>query len=582
MQKNNNALNNDTSKYEIKNPSYSSKKKSKIANLESFAPKLHTDSSVVYDDDKNGNGLHRSISHGVDFSVVYNNEKQLIQQYRNLSMNSEIRSAVMDIVNEAIVMDTDKPPVILDLNNVDDSVLKDKVKEQIIEEFEYVLRLLKFRHEGDSIFERFYIDGRLGFHKIIDPKKPREGLKDLREIDPINLKKVTEIKREAEKNNKEHSTVVDHEDYYLYIKDANSGKALKIPNSAISYVTSGIFDHTFYKGSNKKVVISHLHQVLKPFNQLNQLKDAHLIYTISRAPQRRVFYIDTGKLSQTRAESYMQQNMNRYKNKMVYDSSTGKISNNRHTLSMMEDIWLPRKGGDRGTEIDLLAGGGTLGDLDLVDIFRSELNKSLQLPNSRLEQDSVQALGRTSEITRDEVKFQKFIDKLRNRFSKIFIDIMYTQLILKNIVTIEEWNEFKDDINFIFSNDSYFSELKEIEMLRERFQMVESIDPDGQYVGKYFSEEYIRKIVLRQSDKDIETIKKQIEDESKDSDSDDSDDFDDIDDRDFDDSELKHKQNIELLDRKHQHAMELKDLQDKEKSNDTDKNSEKNKVEKND
>lgn len=577
MQKNSNALNNDTSKYEIKNPSYSSKKKIKIANLESFAPKIDTESSIIYDDDRGGNGLHRSVSHGVDFNVVYENEKQLIQQYRNLSMNSEIRSAVMDIVNEAIVMDTDKPPIILDLNNIDESVLKDKVKENIIKEFEYILRLMKFRHDGDSIFERFYIDGRLGFHKIIDPKKPKEGLKDLREIDPINLKKVTEIKRDGEKNNQKNSTVIGQESYYLYIKNANSGKALKIPNSAISYVTSGIFDNTMYKGSNKKVVISHLHQVLKPFNQLNQLKDAHLIYTISRAPQRRVFYIDTGKLSQTRAESYMQQNMNRYKNKMVYDSSTGKISNNRHTLSMMEDIWLPRKGGDRGTEIDLLAGGGTLGDLELVDIFRSELNRSLQLPSSRMEQDSVQALGRTSEITRDEVKFQKFIDKLRNRFSKIFIDILHTQLILKNIVTTEEWNEFKDDINFTFSNDSYFSELKEIEMLRERFQMVESIDPDGQYVGKYFSLEYIRKFILKQSDKDIETIKKQNEDESKKSndgnDDNDNDGFNNDDDRDFDDSELKHKQNIELLDRKHQHAMELKDLQDKEKSNDTDKNS---------
>lgn len=506
---------NNVEQFAIKNPNYKATKKVSAMELKSFVGKPN-DGSIIIDDTAGLSHQHQ-ISQGIDFSVSYNTERQLIQQYRNAAMNSEIRSALSDIVNEVIVMESDKEPVAIDLDNIpeDNTGLSKNVKEKVVEEFQYILKLLKFRRHGDEIFESFFIDGRKYFHKIVDSKKPDRGILALREVDSTKIKKVREVKREQENG---IDIIVGEKEYFIYSDSNISNNMFKVDPSAITYINSGLYESDpsskGLKNKDNKVVISNLHYALRPLNQLTQLEDAHLIYTISRAPQRRVFYVDVGNLSRTRAKEFMQENMNQYKNKLVYDTQSGAIKNNRHTMSMMEDVWLPRKGGSRGTEVSTLAGGGDLGNLELLNTFRKKLFKSLNIPTSRLEQDSVAALGRTSEITRDEVKFQRFIDKQRNRFIPLFLDILRTQLILKRIIIQDDWNNIKDDIKFIFSSDSYFSELKDLEILQQRIEMVKEIDDDI-LVGKYFSEEYVKKYILKQSDDDIEAIGKQIAEELK-------------------------------------------------------------------
>lgn len=505
--------------FKLPNPNYkTNKRRVKSTNLQAFTPTRNDGSVLIGATDSDQSVGQKQVIHNVDFNLIYSTERNLILQYREAAQNAEISSAVIDIVNEAIVMESEKPPVSLNLDSINDTIINDQLKETIQEEFDYLLRLLKFRHEGDELFQRFYIDGRSYFHKIIDTSRPQDGIKDIREIDPLHIKKVKIVHRER-RNGVEYVTGED--EFYSYSNSVVADHVLKIDKSAIAYINSGLYDsvNSNYKKREQgyqRMVISYLHQAIRPWNQLRQLEDAHLIYSISRAPQRRVFYVDIGNLNKTRGEEFMQLNMNRYKNKLVYESSSGQIKNQRHTMSMMEDVWLPRKGGSRGTEVDTLPGGGELGNMDLINVFRSNLQDALHIPASRQSQDSMQSFDRQSEISRDELKFQRFVDKLRNRFSKMFLDVLKSQLILKRIISSADWDEFKDDIRFDFANDSYFSELKEMELFRMRFEMLTEIDPDSRYVGNYFSKEYIRKFILKQSDDEIIAMDEQMDNERKD------------------------------------------------------------------
>ena len=426
-------------------------------------------------------------------------EIQQIIKYRQVAMQPECDAAIEDIVNESIVADEDGAPVELNMDDLDQS---DKIKNLIKEEFEYIVQLLNMNWQGHDIFRRWYIDGRLYFHKIIDEKNPKAGILELRNIDPTKIRKIREIKeeRDALTGTKMIKGV---KEYYLFQNNAmsKSSQGLKISKDAICYVTSGVLD------PSRKRVLSYLDKALKTVNQLRMLEDSLVIYRLARAPERRIFYIDVGNLPKGKAEEYLRNIMTKYRNKLVYNASTGEMKDDRKHMSMLEDFWLPRREGGRGTEITTLPGGENLGQIDDIVYFQKKLYKSLNVPVNRLEQEAQFSLGRSSEITRDELKFQKFINKLRKRFSMLFVDLLKTQLVLKGIVTEEEWNEMKQDVNIDYQQDTHFSELKESELLRERLGTIREMD---EYVGKYFSVEWLRKNVLMQSDDDIKEIDDQI------------------------------------------------------------------------
>jgi len=426
-------------------------------------------------------------------------EIQQIIKYRQVAMQPECDAAIEDIVNESIVADEDGAPVELNMDDLDQS---DKIKNLIKEEFEYIIQLLNMNWQGHDIFRRWYIDGRLYFHKIIDEKNPKAGILELRNIDPTKIRKIREVKeeRDALTGTKMIKGV---KEYYLFQNNAmsKSSQGLKISKDAICYVTSGVLD------PSRKRVLSYLDKALKTVNQLRMLEDSLVIYRLARAPERRIFYIDVGNLPKGKAEEYLRNIMTKYRNKLVYNASTGEMKDDRKHMSMLEDFWLPRREGGRGTEITTLPGGENLGQIDDIVYFQKKLYKSLNVPVNRLEQEAQFSLGRSSEITRDELKFQKFINKLRKRFSMLFVDLLKTQLVLKGIVTEEEWNEMKQDINIDYQQDTHFSELKESELLRERLGTIREMD---EYVGKYFSVEWLRKNVLMQSEDDIKEIDDQI------------------------------------------------------------------------
>jgi hypothetical protein len=380
------------------------------------------------------------------------------------------------------------------------------------------MSLLNFNSYGHDIFRRWYVDGRLPYHIIIDEKNPKGGIKELRYIDPIKLRKVKEI--EEEKDPKTGAQIIKSQQEYFLFEDKALGKynqGLKIHPDAIVYCTSGVLD------SSRKRILSFLQKALKPVNQLRMMEDSLVIYRISRAPERRIFYIDVGNLPKGKAEEYLKNIMGQYRNKMIYDAKTGDIKDDKKHMSMLEDFFLPRREGGRGTQIETLAGGENLGQIDDVIYFQKKLYRALNVPINRLEQEQSFTLGRSSEITRDEVKFKKFIDRLRKRFSDIFMQLLKTQLLLKGVITREDWRDWKENIAFDFIEDNYFSELKQSEMIRERFEMLSTLD---EYVGKYVSNEWIRKQVLRQTDEEIEAIDKQIaaDDKSGDNDPPDADD----------------------------------------------------------
>jgi len=480
---------------------YSLERAKKVPKGPSFVQKDNMDGSqpVV------GGGYY---GYSVDFDGTIRNDYELITRYREMVMNPECDSAVDDIVNEAICGNFDDVPVELELSNLK---VSDKIKKLMREEFDEILRLLDFENRSYEIFRRWYVDGRLFYHKVIDPKKPGEGLCELRYIDPRKIRKVTEYdkKRPEQMRGEDLNTQLTQKsaDYFLYnpkgLKNSTN-QGMKITTDSITYCHSGIQD------LNKNMTLSHLHKAIKAVNQLRMIEDSLVIYRLSRAPERRIFYIDVGNLPKNKAEQYLREVMSRYRNKMVYDANTGEIKDDKKFMSMLEDFWLPRREGGRGTEISTLPGGQNLGELEDVKYFQKKLYKALNVPSSRLETETTFNIGRAAEITRDEVKFQKFIARLRKRFSELFVDLLKAQLVLKGVITLEEWDDMKTHIQFDFIADNYFTELKEIEIRNERMNQVNVMDP---FVGKYFSVEYMRRQVLKQTTEEMEEIDKQIDSE---------------------------------------------------------------------
>ena len=456
----------------------------------------------------------------VDIEGVYRTEFDLIRRYREMALHPECDAAIEDVVNEAIVSDLYDSPVEIELTNVNAS---DKLKQKIREEFRYIKEVMDFDKKSHEIFRNWYVDGRLYYLKVIDIKRPQDGIQEIRYIDPMKIKFV----RQEKKSNKDNLITIQRpedirkdiypeiDEYYVYTPKpnyptgtfssaGNTKGSIKIAKDSITYVTSGLFDR------NKGTCLSYLHKAIKALNQLRMIEDSLVIYRLSRAPERRIFYIDVGNLPKVKAEQYLKEVMSRYRNKLVYDANTGEVRDDRKFMSMMEDFWLPRREGGRGTEITTLPGGQNLGELTDVEYFQKKLYRALGVPESRIASDGGFNLGRSSEILRDELKFAKFVGRLRKRFANMFSDMLKTQLILKNIITPEDWDRINDHIQYDFLYDNQFAELKESEMLNERLGLVATMEP---YIGKYFSVEYLRKKVLRQTDQEIIDIDAQIEKE---------------------------------------------------------------------
>jgi len=473
----------------------------------------------------NEDGVDNYIASGfygqyVDIEGAYRSEHELIKRYREMALHPEADGAIEDVVNEAIVSDLYDSPVEVELSNLNAS---EGIKKKIREEFRYIKELMDFDKKSHEIFRNWYIDGRLYYLKVIDTKNPQEGLKDLRYIDPMKIKYVRQEKKSTDRNlgnlripgNKGDEAVPNpkFDEYYIYTMKPNyptgmvaqAGKgSTKIAKDSITYCTSGLVDR------NKNRVLSYLHKAIKALNQLRMIEDSLVIYRLSRAPERRIFYIDVGNLPKVKAEQYLKEVMSRYRNKLVYDAQTGEVRDDRKFMSMMEDFWLPRREGGRGTEISTLPGGQNLGELTDIEYFQKKLYRALGIPESRIAAEGGFNLGRSSEILRDELKFAKFVGRLRKRFAHMFNDMLKTQLILKNIVTPEDWNKMEDHIQYDFLYDNQFAELKETEMIQGRLGNLAQIEP---YIGKYYSTEFVRKRVLRQTDQEIEEIDMQIEDE---------------------------------------------------------------------
>lgn len=451
----------------------------------------------------------------VDLDGTAKTEAELVNRYRSMLLQPEVQSAVDDIVNEAITVSDDKSVVEC---VTDDIELPESIKKKIREEFDTILKLLDFSNQGYDIFNRWYVDGRLNYHVIIDEKAPKKGILELRYIDSRKIRKVREYERQRVDNTQFALKRLKNE-YYMYTErgydssmvanaiNANDAiQGLRIAKDSIVSCNSGLIN------DRNTVIISHLHKAFKPLNQLRMMEDASVIYRISRAPERRVFYIDVGNLPKVKAEQYLREMMTNHKNKLVYDASTGEMRDDRKFMTVTDDFWLPRREGNRGTEITSLPGGQNLGEMEDIEYFQKKLYKSLNVPLSRLEPDTGFSLGRASEISRDEVKFAKFIRRLRGRFSILFDKALEKQLILKGIIKPEEWDQIKDKIRYNFMNDNHFEELKETEILRDRLAILADI---SNYTGAYFSKEWVRKNVLRMTEDDIEEIKKQMDTEAE-------------------------------------------------------------------
>ena len=444
------------------------------------------------------------------FDVTARNELDLIRRYREVALHPECDLAIEDIVSEAIVSNENQQSVQLDLSKI---AYSDQIKKKIRESFGEVLKLLNFDIKGHDIFRRWYVDGRVYYHKIIDKDSPRLGITELRYIDPRKIKKVREVRKQRVDGVPGSFSFSDKfQEYFLFNEKgihptaASNVGGLKIATDAISYCPSGLIDQTH------NLVLSYLHKAIKPVNQLRMIEDAVVIYRIARAPERRIFYIDVGNLPKIKAEQYLRDVMARYRNKLVYDASTGEIRDDRNYMSMLEDFWLPRREGGRGTEITTLPGGQNLGEIADIEYFQRKLYRSLNVPISRLESGSGFNLGRASEISRDEVKFTKFVGRLRKKFTALFHDLLKTQLILKGVIAPEEWDTMQGDITYNFLQDGYFAELKHTEMMRERVGLARDLE---QYVGKYFSNQYVRTKILKQNELEQKTIDNEIASEQE-------------------------------------------------------------------
>ena len=465
--------------------------------------------------ENNEDGVDNYISSGfygsyVDIEGQYRTEFDLIRRYREMSLHPECDGAIEDVVNEALVSDLYDSPIEIELSNLNAT---DKLKKVIREEFKYIKELLDFDKKAHEIFRNWYVDGRLYYHKVIDLKKPQEGIKELRYIDPMKMRFIRQEKKNDRniigpnipgRDEAKNGIAPEIEEYFLYtpkpaypsnnLTGGGGSKGTRIAKDAITYCTSGLVDR------NKGNVLSYLHKAIKSLNQLRMIEDSLVIYRLSRAPERRIFYIDVGNLPKIKAEQYLRDVMMRYRNKLVYDANTGEMRDDKKFMSMMEDFWLPRREGGRGTEISTLPGGQNLGEITDIEYFKNKLYSSLNVPPSRMQSDGGFNLGRSSEILRDEVKFSKFVGRLRKRFSKMFSDMLKTQLILKNIVTPEDWDMMEEHIQYDFLYDNHFAELKEAELLTERLNLVATAEP---YVGKYYSQDYVRRQILRQTDQEI-------------------------------------------------------------------------------
>ena len=427
---------------------------------------------------------------------------QLIKKYRGIAEHPEVDAAIEDIVNESIVASEMEGSVSLDLDKVETT---DKIKKLLQEEFEDICGMLNFEEHGHDMFRSWYVDGRMYHQLLVNESNLSAGIQEIRPIDATKIRKVKEV--EYKKDPVTGAKIVDKTNsFYIYQEKEGANQGIKLSPDAISYVTSGLLD------PEKKRVISHLHKAIKPVNQLRMMEDSLVIYRLARAPERRIFYIDVGNLPKGKAEAHMKEIMTRYRNKLVYDASTGEMKDDRKHMSMLEDFWLPRREGGRGTEISTLPGGENLGQIDDIVYFQKKVYRSMNVPMGRLEQESQFSLGRATEINRDEVKFQKFVDRLRKKFGNMFLAILKKQLLLKKICTEQDWEGWKNRISVDFLRDNHFTELKESEILRERLQTMDQV---SQYVGEYFSREWVMKNIMRFDDKDIEEMSKQVEAENK-------------------------------------------------------------------
>tara|TARA_B100002019_G_scaffold74445_1_gene64356 strand:+ start:2115 stop:3776 length:1662 start_codon:yes stop_codon:yes gene_type:complete len=457
----------------------------------------------------------------VDIEGAFRTEYDLMRRYREMALHPECDSAIEDVVNEAIVSDLYDSPIEIELSNLNAS---DKLKEVIRKEFKSIKEMMDFDRKSHEIFRNWYVDGRVYYLKVIDVQKPEEGIKEVRYIDPLKMKHIRqEVKNGDDKqpravfnrlvNKSENINVYSEiEEYFIYTPNqqyptagAGAKGSVKIAKDSIAYCTSGLVDR------NKGTVLSYLHKAIKALNQLRMIEDSLVIYRLSRAPERRIFYIDVGNLPKVKAEQYLREVMSRYRNKLVYNANTGEVRDDRKFMSMMEDFWLPRREGGRGTEITTLPGGQNLGELSDIEYFQKKLYRALAVPESRIagSGDGFN-LGRSSEILRDELKFSKFVGRLRKRFGNLFSDLLKTQLLLKNVITPEDWDKMEEHIQYDFLYDNHFSELKEGELLQNRLAQVATIEP---YLGKYYSTEYVRKKILKQTDAEIIEIDAQIDDE---------------------------------------------------------------------
>lgn len=465
-----------------------------------FAPEIKDDGAVVVA----AGGAYGTY---IDLQGAARTEAELVTKYREMSMHPEVERAVDDIINESIVVE-DKQKIVQ--INLDDTNLSTNIKKRITEEYETVLSLLDFNKSAFDIYRRWYIDGRMYYHIVIDVTKPSEGIKELRYIDPRKLRKIREVKRKRDSKSQVTQTQTTQE-YFIYNEKGFQNKAgevgtatavqgLKIAPDSIVHITSGVLDPM------NSVVLGHLHKAIKPLNQLRALEDATIVYRISRAPERRIFYIDVGNLPKMKAEQYLRDMMTRYKNKVVYDSSTGEIRDDRKFMTMLEDYWLPRRDGSRGTEITTLPAGQNLGELADVEYFQKKLYESLNVPTTRLAQDGMFVFGQDQEVSRDEIKFSKFVDRLRMRFNHLFLNALKQQLLLKNVMTEDDWKIIEHNIKFDYTKDNYFEQQKTATVMKDRLNALQQIQP---FVGKYYSNEWVRKHILYQSDEEIENMDEQ-------------------------------------------------------------------------
>ena len=489
---------------------FSITKKVDPIDIPSFTPKAADDGAMVVAE----GGVYGTF---VDLDGAVRTEAELVNKYREVAMHPEVEMAIDDIVNEAIVADPKKAIVSI---NLDDLEQPDKIKKMIMEEFDTIVDLLEFNQHAYEIFKKWYVDGRLLYHAMIDEDKPREGIKELRYIDPRKIRKVRTVKKRKVSSTSNVTVPSTGEEFYIYNEKGFSKTAgvpnnvapfqdtgaqgLKIAVDSIVNVSSGLVN------VNGDLVIGYLQKAIKPLNMLKAMEDSLVIYRISRAPERRIFYIDVGNLPKPKAEQYLRDVMTRFKNKVVYDSATGEIRDDRKHMTMLEDFWLPRREGGKGTEITTLPGGQNLGQMDDVTYFQNKLYKSLNVPIGRMDPSAQYSFGRATEITRDEVKFAKFVTRLRMRFSDLFVRILEKQLILKGVITSEDWAEFKTNFKFEYAEDNHFAELRNTEILRDRVSMLRDVDD---YTGKYYSHEWIRRNVLYQTEEDMKEIDAQIKEE---------------------------------------------------------------------